>query len=206
MATTPKDPTAGADAPTGGTTPEVPLSSPTVTHYQQLADQFMKDLDAIASVIPKLEASHISTATFVRTHTNVSINFLATCIAAVEQTAALQGVNKLNSQAARDTLQFIEAFRPVLDKVESFTNSLRFTVASRKAALTADALQIYFIAKGVARDPGSAAVASLVANMKRDLGRPGVTKAARIKKAEEKARLAQVAAQVPPAKPTGVAS
>ncbi len=172
MATRSTRQTASADAPLDGTTPEVPLT-PTITHYQQLADAFMKDLDDIASVIPQLEASHISTATFVRTHLNIPNQFLATAIAAVEQTPALQGVNKLDVLAARDTLQFIEAFRPVLDKVSAFANSLRFTMNSRKASLALDALQIYDIAKGVARDPGSAAVASLVANMKRDLGRAG---------------------------------
>jgi hypothetical protein len=176
MATQSKRPTASAaEAPADGTTPETTLT-PTITHYQQLADAFMKDLDEIATTIPKLEASHVSTANFVRSHLNVSNDFLATAIAAVEQTPALQGVNKLDVLAARDTLQFIEAFRPVLDKVSAFASSLKFTIASRNASLAADALQIYDIAKGVARDPGSAAVASLVANMKRDLGRRGPAK------------------------------
>ena len=82
-------------------------------------------------------------------------------------------MNKLDVTAARDTLQFIDAFRPIQDKVTAFANSLKFTMASRKASLAADALQIYSIAKGIARDPGAAAVASLVANLKRDLGRRG---------------------------------
>ncbi|MDQ3283585.1 MAG: hypothetical protein M3Q69_19455 [Acidobacteriota bacterium] len=176
MATKSNRPNASADAPADGTTPEVPVT-PTITHYQQLADAFMKDLDEIATTIPKLEASHASTASFVRSHLNVSNDFLATAIAAVEQTPALQGVDKLDVLAARDTLQFIEAFRPVLDKVSAFASHLKFTIASRKASLAADALQIYDIAKGVSRDPGSAAVASLVANMKRDLGRRGPAKA-----------------------------
>jgi hypothetical protein len=150
--------------------------SPTVTHYQQLADDFSKALDQIAAIIPKLEITHPATASFVRSHLNVPTEFLATAIAAVEQTPELQGVNKLDVSGARDTLQFIEAFRPVQDKVTAFANSLKFTMASRKASLAADALQIYSIAKGIARDPGAAAVASLVANLKRDLGRRGRTK------------------------------
>ena len=156
----------------GGTTPPLP-PSPTTTRYQQLADEFSRELDNLATIIPKLAVSHISTANFVRAHLNVSIDFLATAIAAVEQVPALQAVEKLDVVAARDTLQFIEAFRPVLDKVTAFTKSLKFTLDSRKATLAADALQIYDIAKGVARDPGSANVASLVSNMKRDLGRRG---------------------------------
>src|SRR5205085_9912093 len=167
---------AAVDQPPPGVN-EVPAppanGTPTVTHYQQLADDFSKALDEIAAIIPKLEAQHPATANFVRSHLNVPTEFLATAIAAVEQTPALQGVEKLDVTAARDTLQFIEAFRPVQDKVTAFANSLKFTMASRKASLAADALQIYSIAKGVARDPGAASVASLVSNLKRDLGRRG---------------------------------
>ena len=188
MATKPGTPAASAATPPSGTTPEVTPTTtptPTITFYQQLADEFMKELDDIAPIIPQLEAAHISTANFVRSHLNVPNEFLATALAAVEQTPALQAVNKLDVLAARDTLQFIEAFRPVLDKVSAFANALKFTIASRKASLAADSLQIYDIAKGLARDPGSAALASVVANLKRDLGRRGRPKtAAALRKAE----------------------
>ena len=188
MATKPGTPAAGAATPPDGTIPEVTptaaTATPTITFYKQLADEFMKELDEIAPIIPQLEAAHISTVNFVRSHLNVPIEFLATAIAAVEQTPALQAVNKLDVLAGRDTLQFIEAFRPVLDKVSAFTNALKFTIASRKASLAADSLQIYDIAKGLARDPGSAAIASVVANMKRDLGKRGRPKiAAALRKA-----------------------
>jgi hypothetical protein len=174
MSTNPNQVTAAAAAPpTTGTTDPTPAPTPTVTFYQKLADDFSKALDEIAQIIPKLEITHPATANFVRSHLNVPTEFLATAIAAVEQTPELQGTGKLDVTAARDTLQFIEAFRPVQDKVTAFANSLKFTMASRKATLAADALQVYSIAKGIARDPGAAAVASLVANLKRDLGRRG---------------------------------
>ena len=170
MSTIPNRPAAAVD----GTLPDpAGTPSPTLTHYQQLADQFSKALDDIVAIIPKLESSHVATANFVRSHLNVPTEFLATAIAAVEQTPELQGTGKLDVTAARDTLQFIEAFRPVQDKVTAFANSLKFTMSSRKATLAADALQIYSIIKGLARDPGSAGIASFVANLKRDLGRRG---------------------------------
>jgi len=174
MSTNPNQITAAAEAPpTTGTTDPTPTPTPTVTFYQKLADDFSKALDEITAIIPKLEITHPATANFVRSHLNVPTEFLATAIAAVEQTPELQGTGKLDVTAARDTLQFIEAFRPVQDKVTAFANSLKFTMASRKATLAADALQVYSIAKGIARDPGAAAVASLVSNLKRDLGRRG---------------------------------
>ncbi len=64
----------------------------------------------------------------------------------------------------------------------SFANSLKFTMASRKATLAADALQVYSIAKGIARDPGAAAVASLVSNLN------AISAAAAVRKAPSQQR------------------
>src|SRR5215210_4358677 len=86
----------------GTTPPSVGTPTPTVTHYQQVAAEFMSALDEISQIIPKLEAIHVSTAN-----------------------------------------------------------------------LATDSLLTYDVAKGLARDPNSATIASLVQNMKRDLGRRG---------------------------------
>jgi hypothetical protein len=167
--------TAAATPPDGTvvTPPAVDTPTPTITHYQQVAAEFMSALDQIAQIIPKLEAIHVSTANLVRSRLNVPNEFLATVTAAVEQVAELQAINKLDVNAARDTLQFLEAFRPVRDKVDAFAKNLKYTMDSRKAKLATDSLLTYDVAKGLARDPNSATIASLVANMKRDLGRRG---------------------------------
>jgi hypothetical protein len=162
-----------AAATAGASTDPAATSTPTVTHYQQVADQVCKALDDIAVLIPKLELTHASTAKFVRSHLNVPTEFLATAIAVVEQVPELSNVNKLDVVGARDTLQFIEAFRPVADKAMAFAKSVTDTISLRKANLAADSLQVYAIAKGLARDRKSGGIASLVANLKRDLGRRG---------------------------------
>src|ERR1043165_5846225 len=162
-----------AAATAGASTDPAATSTPTVTHYQQVADQVCKALDDIAALIPKLELTHASTAKFVRSHLNVPTEFLATAIAVVEQVPELSNVNKLDVVGARDTLQFIEAFRPVADKAMAFAKSVTDTISLRKANLAADSLQVYAIAKGLARDRKSGGIASLVANLKRDLGRRG---------------------------------
>jgi hypothetical protein len=169
---TPSQAAVAAGAADPSTTP-----SPTVTHYQQLAADFSKALDEISALIPQLELTHASTAKFVRAHLNVPMEFLATAVAVVEQVPALVHAGKLDVEAARDTLQFIDAFRPIADKVNAFAKSLNDTMNSRRATLAADSLQIYAIAKGLARDPNSAKVGALVANLKRDLGRRGRPKA-----------------------------
>lgn len=175
MATT-RASTANAAVPETGdgtTTPTVGIPTPTVTHYQQVAAEFMSALDEISQIIPKLEAIHVSTANLVRSRLNVPNEFLATVTAAVEQVPELQAIQKLDVNSAHDTLQFLEAFRPVRDKVDAFAKNLKYTMDSRKASLATDSLLTYDVAKGLARDPKSATIASLVANMKRDLGRRG---------------------------------
>jgi len=157
-----------------------PVQPPTltVTQYQQLATAFMAALDEAEQIIPNIETAHVSTAEFVRSYGSVPVKFLATTTSGVEQSAELQVVKKLDVAAARDTLQFLDAFEAVLDKVSALKKKLQFTLSSRKAVLGFEALQIYDIAKGLARDPNSAALVALVENMKRDLARPGRPKTA----------------------------
>jgi len=155
------------------TPPDASTGIPTVTRHQQMAEEFMKGIDALLAFVPQLETSHESTALFVRSHQNVSPEFIRDTITAVEQSPALQGVNTFDVVAARDALQFMEAFRPALLKLKTFLESLEFTMDSQYATLAADSLQMYAIAKGVARDPRGAAVALHVVNLKRNLGRSG---------------------------------
>jgi hypothetical protein len=163
-----------AVVPGEGTTPNLDTPTLTITRYQQLAEEFMAGLDTLVATIPKFELKHSSTANFVKGHQSIPNAFLASSIAAVEQSSDLKGLRKLDVPTSRDALQFIEAFRAVSDKVNAFGASLDFTLRSRKAALAVSALQIYEIAKGVARDAGGASLAAHVENMKRDLkrGRP----------------------------------
>jgi hypothetical protein len=160
-----------ASAAAAGTTPDPGATpSPTVTHYQQVAEQFLKALEDVIAIMPKqLEAPHPETAKWVRTHLNFPDKFLVLAVTAVDQVPALQGVGKLDVNAARDTLQFNEAFAPARIKVEAFVKALEFTMASGKASLTADALQTYSILKAIVRDPGSAHVIPIVDEMKRTL-------------------------------------
>lgn len=161
--------TAATDAPAPGITP-------TTTHYQELADALIKQIDQLTAGIPKLQPSHELTAKYVSRRQNVPDEFLKTTIAAVEQSAELQAAQRLDPVDARDTLQFIDAFIPVLDRIAAFAKDLRHTIRSRRAVLGNDALQIYAIAKGFARSADSAAVESHVNNMSRDLGRTRPTK------------------------------
>ena len=147
--------------------------SPTTTHYQEVAAALSATLTTALSQIPSFEVSHPATVKFVRAHQGFPNDFISTVLAAVEADPELQNVKKFDVVEARDTLQFLDAFRPVIQQAEAFLATLKFTAASRKARVVADGLQLYVIAKGIGRDPGSAAVASYADNMKRDLKRSG---------------------------------
>ena len=150
--------------------PDVP-PAPTTTHYDEVAAALSATLTTAFSQIPSFEVSHPSTVKFVRAHQAFPNDFIATVLAAVAADPQLQNVNKFDVVEARDTLQFLEAFRPVIDQAQALLATLKFTCAARKARVVADGLQIYVIAQGIGRDPGSAAVASYAENMKRDLKR-----------------------------------
>ena len=146
---------------------------PTITRYQQSAAEFMNALSALTDTLPKLEISHSTTEHFVRTHQNIPKKFVEAAIHAVARTPEIQGLNKLDVDAARDALQFIEAYKPIADNLVALAESLQFTIDSEWAHLGTRALQIYAIAKACARDASGAAVGQHVENMKRDLGKRG---------------------------------
>jgi hypothetical protein len=153
--------------------PPEATESPTITQHQLLAAAFMSHVDALVAMIPKLEVPHSATKTFVIAHLNIPNPFLATVTSAVEQEPALQTVDRLDPAWAREILQFLEAFRPALDKLTALRDSLEFTLWSRKAVLASSALQVYGIAQQLARAPRATTIAAQVTNMRRDFGRRG---------------------------------
>jgi hypothetical protein len=157
----------------------------TITEALARAEEFFKSLDALAALLPNMQASHPRTAAFVRAHKTIPLTFLYTTLAVVEQTPALQQLAKFDVVQARATLQIMEAFRPVLDRMEAFADKVRFTLDSRRSDLTDDSLQAYEIIKALARKTEGADEVAKAANLKRDMGRKQ-TKETRQKKASLK--------------------
>ena len=161
--------------------PQTPAEEPTaaLTPYQQTAAGVIADLNKAIAAIPKLEAGiPPAMVKFVRGHLNVPNEFLATALATLEQSDALQGTKVFDAAATRDELQYLEAFKPVLDKVWGLGDVLGYTLWSKKASIASSAYRIYGIAKQIALTGGSTASVSHVSNMKRDLGRSGRRKKA----------------------------
>lgn len=145
--------------------------TPTVTEMDRIAEQVRTAVEAVSALIPKLERPHRSTRTRDRAHRTVPRDFIVSMIAAVEQLEELQAVRKFDVDDARETLQFIDAFRPVADQLATLTAALRFTLESRKARVVAAGLQTYDIARGLARDEEMTPLTAHVDNLKRDLRR-----------------------------------
>ncbi len=145
--------------------------SPTVTAAERLANEIAEAIDTIAARIPQLEAPHPSTATGVRGARTVSREFIVSMIAAVEAMPELQSVGTFDTEEARATLQFIDAFRPVADRLAALMASVNYTMESRRAKVAAAAMTTYAVAKGLARDPGGASLVVHLDILRHDLGR-----------------------------------
>jgi hypothetical protein len=152
---------------------EVTTQTPTVTFYQKAADDFMKAIDAVIPIIPKLEILHPQDADFVKSHLNVPLQFLDTAISVVEQTPDLQALRKMDAKASRDVLQFNQAFRPAWDKVIAVAQAIKDTMDTGLANVVVDSFQVYALVKAMSRDPRSAALVVHLKNLRRDLGRSG---------------------------------
>jgi hypothetical protein len=160
-----------------GDVPQVPADpaaaqTPTITHYQQIAENLAKAIDDMLALIPSFTEAHPDTTVFVNRHQNVPLQFISTAVAAVDANPELQG-GTFDATEARDALQFIDAFRPMADRMYAAAKNLTFSINSRKANAGTGALEVYAIAKRVALNPLSTTVASHVRNLKRDLGKAG---------------------------------
>jgi hypothetical protein len=159
--------------PPSGGPPDAPATL-TVTYYQQLATHFSEIIDEIASIIPR-DPEQARGAQF-RRRLNVPLKFLGTAVASVAQVEQLQITGKLDVNRGRDTLQLLEAFRPIVDKAAAFREDLENLLDSRQSSLAGEGLEAYHVAQGLARDESNPTLTQWVANMKRDLGRRGPRK------------------------------
>lgn len=151
--------------------PFVTRETPTITDMDRAAEQVRAAVEAVSALIPRLQRPHPSLRGQVKAHRTVPREFVASMIAAVEQVEELRVVQKFDIDEARQTLQFIDAFRPVADQLATLTAALKFTLEWRKARVVDAALQTYHIARALARDEVASALTAHIDNLKRDLRR-----------------------------------
>jgi hypothetical protein len=150
-----------------------PRPNVTLTNYELLAAEILRDLDAVAAKIPKLEAYHQASANLIRAHVNVPGHFLVTAVAAIEQTPEFQRARPLEAVRGHDTLQYLKAFGTVRDRLASLERHVKHTMDSRKARLAQVAFQIYSVLRGLSRDARDISTESHIEFLQRDLGKRG---------------------------------
>jgi len=144
---------------------------PTLTRFQQLAAQLKTAIGAVMAEIPLFELGHDAKPRFVSAHQAVPPEFIGTVAASVDPQQV--GTNVFDPADAQNVLQFVEAFRPLVDDAIALATGLDFTVKAQYARVAAGALDAYAIAKRLARG-GDASTKLRVQNMRRDLGRTRV--------------------------------
>jgi len=148
----------------------------TVTKYQTMADEAGRVLEAFIANLPHYQLPDEVAVQAVYGYLSIPDEFLGGAVAAVDQSPVLQSVEKLSVRQAREALLFRDAFLPIAKKVQEIGNTLEFTIDFRLAKQKADALQIYAVAKALARDTKNPAADTHVANMRRYLRRGRVAK------------------------------
>ena len=144
----------------------------TETEYQKAADALSAAIDAFVARLPFFEEPHERTAR-VYGYLNLPEEFVGAAIASVDESEALQSIDKLKVERAREVRQFRDAFRPLARKIIAVGEGLDFTIDSQLAELNAEALRIYRVARSLALDPATPGVVVHVETMRRYLGRAG---------------------------------
>jgi uncharacterized protein with PIN domain len=146
-------------------------ATPTTTEMDRIADTISTAVKAVASLIPGLEIPQDLTRRQVRAQRTVPREFIESMIAAVEQVESLRAIGKFDPEDAREALQFIDAFRPVVDQLQALTDALKFTLEWRKARAASGALLTYGVARELARDENVTPLTAHNEFLKRDLRR-----------------------------------
>jgi hypothetical protein len=156
--------------------------TPTTTDADRLAAQVTEALQSGAALIERLRYPHPKLRRSARGARTVSKDFVRFMAALVDNSASLQRLNIFSSPRAREGLQFMEAFLPVLNESETFTNALRYTLEAVHADLVEEALGTYRLANVLARTGRDPELAARLETLKKVLGRKSGRAAAKRKK------------------------
>ena len=156
----------------------LPAPAPVTTPYQKIAAQLGGAINETVVQIPGFNADLSDIPK--RLRRSVSTEFLGLTVAAVDASAELQGVNQLDTIDCRDTLQFSQAMRPLVDQLLGVARRLDLLIRVREAKSGRGALGIYNIAQRVALNPNNTHVAVHVENMRAELRRTRVGRQAKV--------------------------
>jgi hypothetical protein len=140
-------------------------------NIDRIAGDVNRLLDEIIETIPDLDTPHPLNSKDARAARTVSRDFLVRLIHATEELPDLEDFGFLRPEEAREVLQFIDAFRPIADRLAVLLKTLNHTMAARKAKIAIAAMNTYMMAKRYARRPQNAALSLHVERLRQALGR-----------------------------------
>jgi hypothetical protein len=146
-----------------------PVPAPIITPYQKIAAQLTTAIAETVAQIPGYNDDLSGIPKRIRR--SVSTDFLGMTMAAVDASTELQGVNQLDTIDCRDTLQFSQAFQPLMDQLLGVARRVDLLIRVREAKAGRGALGIYSIAQRVALNPNNTHIAVHVENLKAELRR-----------------------------------
>jgi hypothetical protein len=149
------------------TTPDNPGA--TVTHYQQQAEEVARRILAAREAIPSVDVpAEMTLATGVAVLKDA---FIATAVGMFDGLPDLQRIPAIDLTDARDTLQYMDAFRPVILLLESQIRHLKLQFKVRKQRAAENALLVYQLAKTVSRATPGVDLDAHIGTLKRQLSR-----------------------------------
>jgi hypothetical protein len=155
--------TVDAEVPVPAPQP-VPLVTPSPTLYGELATGLIGDLDRFSAAVPGFDDETV-TPEFVRRKQRVSPEFVNRAVGTLLGSSELLNVKPLDPAETLDDKQYVDAMRPVEQKLLAVYKRVRFTIRVREARLTRRAQQIYGVAKELARDRDTSLIKSQVDDM-----------------------------------------
>lgn len=159
------------DGEPAATTPE-PRPPLPLTPDELLAQELIAVLNDFASRFPGLVYPTKKQERRARRHRTVPKIFMQGAMTTVSQ-SVLKRTKNFSIDEMRDALHFIDAFAAVMDRVNYLQGAVKYTIDAKKASLADASLQIYGVAKVMARDPENAELAGWAKLLKGYLGRKG---------------------------------
>jgi len=125
--------------------------TPSPTLYGELARDLMADLDRFSANVPGFNDETVKPE-FVRRKRRIPRPFVQRAVGALFGSNELLAVEVLDAAETMDDQQYLDAMKPVEQKLFAVYKRVRFTNQVREARLARKAQQIYGVAKELARD------------------------------------------------------
>jgi hypothetical protein len=148
---------------------EAPVAGPVFTAYEKIVAEIITSVDKGVAQLPGYQDDLSDLPKNLRRL--VTMEFVDLTVNAIDASSELQGVNQLDVEECRDTLQYSHAVKLLIAHFRGVTRRLELLSRSRDARAGRRALRIYHIAKRSALEPNNTDLVIHVRHLKTELQR-----------------------------------